>query len=244
MNKRKLNVASLMINLTVFILVAYSVAHGFRTDIIRETEIINGFFITDFTGFQSFRYFTTLSNAFAAIASAILLVFNVKNVINDGYFFPKWAMTLKYAATSAVALTFLTVALFLSPLIAINGGRWFMLFEGNGFFLHFLIPALAVCGFIVFEKTPYPDFKRTLLAALPTAVYAAVYAVMVISVKAWPDFYGFTFNGTYWKTALTVFMICAASYGLSVLLYALRRKKTKFYRRRLLPATAKIQSDL
>ena len=227
MNSRKLNVASLMLNLSVLIMTAYSVAHNFRTDIIRETETINDFAVTNFTNFASFRYFTTLSNVFAAIASGIILIFNVKNVISDSYFFPKWIITLKFAATSAVTLTFTTVTLFLSPLIALNGGSFLFLFEGNGFFFHFLLPVLNILSFVFCERTSSPDFKHTFLAALPTIVYATIYAVMVVSLKAWPDFYGFTFKGVYWKTIITVIGLCIGSYGLSVLIYFIRKKYKK-----------------
>lgn len=161
MNFRKLNVVSLIINLTVIILTAYSVAHNFRTDIIREVETVNDTALTNFTGFASFRYFTTLSNVFAAIASIIVLVFNVKNAVNDEYAFPKWAVIVKYMATCAVSLTFITVALFLSPVLAFNGASYFLLFKGNSFFFHFFIPMLTILGFIFLEKTPKLDFGFT-----------------------------------------------------------------------------------
>lgn len=228
MNTRKLNVASLMINLTVVLLTAYSVAHNLRSDIIREVETVNDTALTNFTGFASFRYFTTLSNVFAAVSAAIVLFFNVKNVVNDDYRFPKWAIIVKYMATCAVTLTFATVALFLSPLLAFSGASYFLLFKGNGFFFHFVIPMLTVCGFILCEKTPELDFGFTFVAAVPTVCYATVYTVMVAFIKSWPDFYGFTFNGTYWLMAITVFFMCAGSYGLCVLVRFLRRKILTF----------------
>ncbi len=228
MNTRKLNVASLMINLTVLILTAYSVAHNFRTDIIRETQTVNDTALTNFTGFASFRYFTTLSNVFAAVSAAVILFFNVKNAVNDEYLFPKWAVIVKYMGTCAVTLTFATVALFLSPVLAFNGASYFLLFQGNGFFFHFLIPVLSVCGFTLCEKTPELDFGFTFVAAIPTVIYATVYTVMVALIKSWPDFYGFTFNGTYWLMAITVFVMCAGSFGLCVLVRFLRRKLIPF----------------
>ena len=228
MNTRRSNIFSLMINLTVFILTAYSVAHNFRTDIIREVETVNDKALTNFTNFASFRYFTTLSNVFAAISSAIILFFNVKNAIGDTYKFPKWAILVKYTAACAVALTFTTVALFLSPLLALNGASYFLLFEGNSFFFHFFLPLLTIIGFILFEKTPDPDFAFTFVAAVPTVLYAATYTVMVAITKSWPDFYGFTYDGNYPLMAITVFFMCAGSYGLCVLIRFLRRKILPF----------------
>lgn len=224
MNKRKLNVASLMINLTVVIITLYSVAHNFRTDVVRETQTVNGATLTDFTGLQSFRYFTTLSNAFSAIAAGIMLIFNVKNVIGDDYAFPKWALIVKYVATCAVALTFTTVALFLSPMAAFYGENYFTMFRGNGFFLHFLIPALSVTDFIFFEKKPALRFKYTLYALLPTVVYAAVYGVMVAGLKAWPDFYSFSPKGNGALLPVIALLMCGLSFMVSAFVFLLRKK--------------------
>ena len=232
MKHRKLNVASLIVNLTVIILTAYSVAHNFRQDIIRTPEFVNGGALTDFTGIDSFRYFTTLSNVFAAIAAAIILVFNVKNVINDEYVFPRWTMVVKHAATSAVALTFFTVALFLSPLLVIYGKSYFTLFRGNGFFFHFFLPVLSVVNFILFEKSPELPFNSTFIALLPTITYSFVYTIMVAGFKTWPDFYSFTFGERYWALPITITAMFALSYCICTLIYFLRKKSATVNSRR------------
>ena len=224
MNTRKLNVISLMINLIVVIVTAYSVAHNFRTDIVRTPQAVNGAILTDFTGLASFRYFTTLSNVFAAIASVITLIFNVRNVIKDRYEFPKWALIIKYVATCAVALTFATVALFLSPMILFYGESYFTLFSGNGFFMHFLLPALSVVNFIFFEKKPKLRFKYAFYALIPTIIYAAVYAVMVKGLKAWPDFYSFAPAGNGALLPLIALSMCGLSFFVSAFLFLIRKK--------------------
>ena len=224
MNTRKLNVISLMINLAVVIITAYSVAHNFRTDVIRTPQTVNGAILTDFTGFQSFRYFTTLSNVFAAIAAGITLFFNVRNVIKDRYEFPKWALIIKYVATCAVALTFTTVALFLSPMILSYGKSYFTLFSGNGFFMHFLLPALSVVNFIFFEKKPKLRFKYAFYALIPTIIYAAVYAVMVKVLKSWPDFYSFAPAGNGALLPVIALSMCALSFFVSAFLFLIRKK--------------------
>ena len=224
MKHRKLNVASLMINLTVFIVAAYSVAHNFRQDVIRVPESVNGGTLSDFTGIYSFRYFTNLSNAFVAIASAITLFCNVKNVIKDEYSFPRWVVALKYAAVCAVALTFFTVALFLSPLITHYGKSYFTLFRGNGFFFHFLIPFLSVLCFVAFEKSPALPFQSTFTAMLPAIAYSFLYTIMVAGVKLWPDFYSFTHNERYWALPITITAMFVLSYGVAALTFFLRKK--------------------
>ena len=224
MKQRKLNVAALIINLAIILLTAYSVAHNFRQDIIRTPEEVNGGELTDFTGIYSFRYFTTLSNVFVAITAAIMLYFNVKNVIKDEYLFPRWVVILKYSATCSIALTFFTVALFLSPLVAFYGKSYFTLFKGNSFFFHFLLPMLSVLCFTVFEKSPPLSFRCTYIAVLPAVLYSIVYTIMVSGFKVWPDFYSFTFNERYWVLPITMTAMFAISYGISVLIFFLRKK--------------------
>lgn len=224
MNTRKLNVISLMLNLTVIIVAIYSVAHNFRTDVIRTPQTVNGAVLTDFTGIASFRYFTTLSNVFAAIASGITLAFNIRNVIKDGYRFPVWALVIKYVATCAVALTFTTVALFLSPMIVSYGQSYFTLFSGNGFFMHFFIPLLSVVNFIFFEKKPNLNFKYAFYALIPTVIYAAVYGVMVAGLKAWPDFYSFTPAGNGALLPLIALLMCILSFTVSAAVFFIRKK--------------------
>lgn len=224
MNIRKLNVTSLIINLAVIIITAYSVAHNFRTDILRTPQTVNGATLTDFTGFQSFRYFTTLSNVFAATAAGIMLFYNIRNVVKDRYEFPKWSLIVKYVATCAVALTFTTVALFLSPTILSYGGNYFTLFSGNGFFMHFLLPALSVVNFIFFEKKPKLRFKYAFYALIPTVIYAAVYAVMVKVIKAWPDFYSFAPKGNGALLPVIALSMCILSFFVSAFLFLIRKK--------------------
>ena len=224
MNTRKSNVISLMLNLTVFIITAYSVAHNFRTDVIRYPQTLNGAKMTDFTGFLSFRYFTTLSNTFCAIASAITLIFNVKNVIRDRYEFPKRVLVIKYVAICAVALTFITVALILSPMAAIFGDSYFTMFRGNGFFLHFLIPAISLFNFIFFEKKPALRFKCVFYALIPTVLYAALYGIMVAGLKEWPDFYSFSPNGNGALLPLIALSMLILSFIVSALVFLLRKK--------------------
>lgn len=213
-----------MINLAAVIITAYSVAHNFRTDVIRTPQTVNGAMLTDFTGFKSFRYFTTLSNVFAAAAAGITLLFNVRNVIKDRYEFPKWVFITKYVATCAVALTFTTVALFLSPMILSFGESYFTLFSGNGFFMHFLLPFLSVVNFIFFEKKPKLRFKYAFYALIPTVIYAAVYAVMVKILKVWPDFYSFAPAGNGALLPVIALSMLGLSFIVSVSVFLLRKK--------------------
>lgn len=220
MTKRVCNVSSLILNITVIIVVAFSVAHNFRTDVIREDF---GWF--SFVGWENLRYYTTLSNVFCALAAGVTLFFNVRNVIEDRFDFPVFVTLLKYSATAAITLTFLTVVLFLSPMIAISGKSYFTLFMGNSFFMHFLTPVLAILCFLLFERAGFLKFRHTFFAVLPPVVYSVVYFSCVLLFKCWPDFYNFTLGGTYWAIPLVIFGMYLLTYGIAVLLYFLHKKQ-------------------
>lgn len=208
-----------MINLTLFIVIAFSVANNFRTDVIHEDL---GWF--SFTGLENLRYFTTLSNMFCAITALITLIFNVKNALKDEFIIPEWVTLLKYAATTALAVTFVTVTVFLSPLIALNGKSYFLLFKGNSFFMHFLSPALAILNFCLFERANRIKFKHAFLAILPMALYSVVYLSCVLWFKVWPDFYNFTLNGNYALLPIVVTGMYLATFGISLLLRLFHNK--------------------
>ncbi|MBQ6922040.1 MAG: hypothetical protein IJQ66_03020 [Clostridia bacterium] len=219
MSKRVCNVCSLIINLTIFIVSAFSVAHGFRTDIIREE--VEWF---SFVGLQNLRYYTTLSNVFCALTAVVTLFFNVRNVVRDEYRFPTAITLLKYSSTVSIALTFLTVALFLSPMVALSGNGYFTLFLGNSFFMHFLTPVLAITEFLLFERANFLRFKYTFFAVIPAAIYSVVYFSCVLLFKVWPDFYNFTLGGNYGAVPLVVSGMYALTYVISLLIFLLHKK--------------------
>ena len=226
---RILNVFSLMINLTVIISVAYAIAHNFRADILinEEDEITVGSELLNFRGWTCLRFFTNLSNILAAIACVTTLVFNVKNAVRDEYLFPRWVTLLKFSAITSIFLTFITVTVFLSPLIAFTGKSYFLLFKGNSFFVHFFNPVLAAAGFLTCERDGALSFKDSLIAVTPVLLYAVLYTVMVVVVKAWPDFYSFTFGGRLWAIAVSVPVMLGGSLGIANLLRAIRKKAVK-----------------
>lgn len=216
--KRLFSTISLIINLLIVYLTFDAVIYYFRDDIIREMteEVISSW--------TAMRYFTTLSNIFVAIAAAVLVAIHIRNAARDVYDVPKWAITLKYIATVSVTVTFLTVVFFLAPITALGGKSYFLLFEGNQFILHFLSPVMAIVSFIFFDGWEKLPFKSTFLTVIPTIIYSFVYIPMVVIVKAWPDFYFFTFGGHYYITPVVAIVMYGVTYGIGVIEWHLRRK--------------------
>ncbi len=146
-------------------------------------------------GVGCFRYFTTDSNVLAAAASLIFIIYKQKKTD-----IPKWVHVLKFVGTVSVTITFLTVVFFLTPMSMLGGAGpqvILMFFGGNVFVLHFSTPVLSIISEIFLEKDAPISFKQALWGLAPTAVYALVYLIMVVFVKSWYDWYGFTFGGRY-----------------------------------------------
>lgn len=219
-------VASLVIGVCVILFTASAFFYNFRTDVIRD-EVWFGY-----TGWKCLRFFTTLSNLYAALAAAVTAVFAARNLINDEYRFPFWAIAFKYSATVCVSVTFLTVTLFLAPMTAANGNGYFLLFAGNNFYMHFLTPVLCIVSFLFLERAAKElPFRATLAGLLPVILYAAVYAVMVVGVGeargGWVDFYGLTFGGNTAAIPFSALAMCAAAFGISAALWALHRRRAQ-----------------
>lgn len=221
--KRLYNALSIILNLSIVLFTIYSISFYFTN--YEEFDVL-------LVGKSNcFRYFTNLSNIFAAAASLIVLIFSVKNTVKDKYFLPEWVMTLKFSSAVALALTFITVTVFLAPITVTRGLSYFHLFEKNYFFLHFLTPVLAIISVIFFERAKNFKFRYCVFGILPTVLYSFLYFYMVVILGkdngGWPDFYSFTFGGNMKIIPLTGLVIYAATFGFCALLWKLNSIKTK-----------------
>ena len=86
-----------LINIFIFIYTVYAVVSCFRKDGRWDRK----------AGLQALRFFTILSNLFAAIASLLIFLTLPRS--------PYWIWLIKYIAACSVTVTFLTVMLFLGP---------------------------------------------------------------------------------------------------------------------------------
>lgn len=224
-NKRLLFTLSLIINLIVFMLMAHTLVNNFRTDILRDSDMLEA------GGWISFRYFTMLSNVLAAIGAALVAAFDAKALILDENKIPRWVLILKYAGTVAVTLTFITVVVFLSPMVEVMGYGYFSLFRNENFFLHFLNPVLAIISFICFERIENFKFSETLYGVVPTVLYSFLYLPMVVFVGeengGWPDFYMLTFGGIMWVVPISLVVMYGATFGLAVAERAIQKAIAK-----------------
>lgn len=223
-NKKLRFTLSLIINLVIFMLMAHTLINNFRTDILRDSDLLEA------GGWVSFRYFTMLSNVLAAIAAALVAAFDAKALISDEEKIPRWVLILKYAGTVAVTLTFVTVVVFLGPMVEAMGHGYFKLFQNENFFLHFLSPILAIISFVCFEQIENFKFTETLYGVIPTILYSFAYLPMVVIGKengGWPDFYMLTFGGHMWVAPISLIVMYGATFGLAVAERAIQKAIAK-----------------
>lgn len=224
--RRRDSVASLIINVCILIFVSMMMWINFRSDFVHDDAWFG------FTGWLSLRFFTVLSNLFLAITSIFIIVFDVKNIVNNKYDIPKWAIILKFTSTVATTVTLMTVLLLLAPLWEVNGDGYFTLFARNNFFMHFVNPVLGIITLIFFERNEKFKLRHVFFGLIPTFLYSIVY-ITLVCVGVWPDFYNFTFGGYMWITPISavVMYMLTFVYGYLIWLcqykYANKKKTSK-----------------
>lgn len=207
MKNKVLNLLSLIFNAITVALVAYAISTFFT---------IGGKGNMEVAGFKCFKYFTVLSNVLAALVALLFLFFNIKSLGKGIQAIPSKALLLKLIGTAAVTVTFLTVMLFLGPTMGYQP-----MFAGVNLLLHAVVPLLSIVSFCVFERSGRLKTKDSLYGLIPTALYSVVYVIMVVFVKGWKDFYGFTFGGKLYLAPISFIMMYVATMVFSLGLVSL-----------------------
>lgn len=168
------------------------------------------------TGLGSLKYFTVLSNLFAALA-AVVYLFNNRRPSRK-------VKVLKYVAAVSVGLTFVVVMVFLGPLF----GYPFM-FAGPNFWLHLFVPLLAMTEFVFLNETGM-KYKDNLWAVVPMLVYGIFYMGnnIINGIGQWPhtnDWYSFLAWG--YPIGFGIFVIIVLmTYGIGLVLRKLNDRRS------------------
>ena len=205
-NEKKRNIAALILNILTVLLVLVSVLWFFLPG-------GSGAGNMEDSGARCFRFFTIDSNIIAALASALMIPYNIKGKA------PGWALTLKMVGTSAIALTMTVVIFFLGPT---QGYR--KMYSGVCLPLHLICPLLCIISFCFLEKGVTFTKKRLLLGVLPSLIYGIIYLSCVVIFRVWPDFYGFNMGG---KWYISIVAASAAAYLIALLLGKLHNSSEK-----------------
>jgi len=186
---------------SAFIAVAEPIAWGTMV-FSRGTEALTAM------GLYSLKFFTVLSNLFLGIASLIYVVCLLRQ-LRAGCTVPLWAHRLKFMATVAVAVTFMTVMLFLGPLFGFAS-----MFAGANLWFHLVLPVLAIVEFAFLDIERPLAFKDTLLGVVPTLLYGIFYCgnILINGVgqgRTSNDWYGFAMWGVQFMPVVLAVMLLA-----------------------------------
>ena len=170
-----------------------------------------------------FNLFTTDSNILCMLTALIMACFEIR-FLKTGKAIPKLAVILKFIGSTAVALTFVVVVLFLGPSTDFIG----MVFGGTSVYMHFAGPLLAFISFCFTERICHIEKKFLIPSVIPTSLYGMLYITMVIFIGekngGWYDFYGFNIGGFWYLSCMVIIL---ATLGLAALLRIIHNKNIK-----------------
>ena len=175
-------------------------------------------------GFGYFKPYTMDSNVLMFFASAIMIAFCIKNLVHGADMTPKWALTFYLTGSSCLFLTMFIAAVFLGPMKVMMGESYFVMFQDDMFFFHLLNPLIAIFTFTFLMKKHRYGMRDCLPAIVPTVIYSVVYLIMVVFLKKWNDFYGFTFGGRYYLVPLVIIVVYCLVSGFAALLSRLHNR--------------------
>ena len=138
-------------------------------------------------GVEALKYFTVDSNLLMGLAALVSLIAGFSGKAG----LP--VRLLKYVATVAVSLTFLTVFAVFVPMLGVAS-----MIQGSNLFFHLIVPILAVVMFLVGRGAAGIRFGGTFLAVVPAVVYGLFYAgnILINGRSNETDWYGFARWGT------------------------------------------------
>jgi hypothetical protein len=176
-----------------------------------------------------FKFYTVDSNIFMGIVSLIFAIDEYKLLNNKIQSISDKKYILKLMSTTSVALTFLTVFLYLGRIA--DGGIYVLLLNSN-LFVHLIILVLSIITFIFFERTKNIKIKKVIYSMFPTLIYAIGYLINILSHvengKVLPkyDWYYFVQRGL--QNALWLFpSMIFASYVIGLILYVFNNFELK-----------------
>lgn len=217
MNKIKI---SLFFNIIIFALTIVSVIIMFT-----GFTFMHGPTILEARRFDVFKFFTVDSNILMGII-AIIFAFKEKQLLNKKIKkIPVQYYVLKLAGTVGVALTFLTVFLYLARIV--DGGVVALL-QNSNLFLHLIIPVMSMFTFVLFENSKELKFKHVIYGIIPMTIYAIYYVTNIIIhaengvVSTVYDWYHFSQGGVQYIIIVLPIMLIF-TYVISLVLYFLNK---------------------
>ena len=172
---------------------------------------------------EMFKFYTVDSNILMGLISLLFIIYELKLLNNKIDMIPKRIYILKFIATSAITLTFVTTLFFLAPQYGL-----YAMYNNNNLFFHLIVPLLALISYIFFEKHEN-EYKYAYLGIIPMFIYSIYYTLMILinlnngGLTFKYDFYGFL-QGNINNIYIVLPVIYLISYLISILLIKLNKK--------------------
>jgi hypothetical protein len=164
--------------------------------------------------FEMFQFYTQCSNALAAVAALLCIVANLRGAGAER------AHGLKHWACCTQLMTFVVVLFVLMPAVYLTGGDGFreMFIVTHRSITHFLGPVLTFVSYVFYEADPLPTKRDSLVALLPTALYAVVaYACNILRVFEGPYPFFLVWRMPVWQSMLWFVALLALAWLLAQL---------------------------
>jgi len=178
------------------------------------------------TSIEMFKFYTVDSNILIAIISLIFAIYEYKLLKHKINKIPNWVYILKLTGTSAIALTFIVTAFFLTPQYG-----FYAMYNNNNLFFHLIIPLLSIITYILFEKHEN-KYKYAFFGIIPMFVYSIYYTSRVLihlndgGLTFKYDFYGFL-QGNLNNIYVVIPTIYLITYLMTILLIFLNKRLSK-----------------
>ena len=193
----------LISNMLIFLLVVAAVLWIFLN---QNTKALAG------GGIDVLKYFTVQSNILVGGASLMSFILLLRNKYTDLY------KLIKFVCVAAVTLTFVTVLVYLTPLMG-----FLLLVQDANSLLHIVIPVIAIIHLFLLESEfEKPNFVFTLYSMTPMFIYGIGYFINLIARNGYGDyrydFYAFGKFGLGFGI-LAFFLMMLLTYAIGVGLY-------------------------
>jgi len=196
---------------------------------------------------RNFIFYTTLSNTFALITSAVYVVgywrcskkakmSNLENVNLDNEVSPKKPQfislphcirTLRFMSSICLTVTFVVVMIVLLPYFLPQGTAYKYLFSGSQTIFHVICPLLSLLSFFTFEKGLLNTID-VYLATLPTILYGIIFVILnVVKVVEGPYPFLKVYDQPVYASILYFIGILGSAYAFSKLIQWINNKIIK-----------------
>jgi hypothetical protein len=169
-------------------------------------------------GVGTLKYYTTESNLLAFVSSAIFTYYSIKALKKDNpKIIPNWIKIFKFMTTTCLTVTFIVVVAVLAPFS--EGGYKHMLFDRDLLYYHLLCPLISIISFIFFETNSSFSIKHSLIATIPTIIYAAISVTLnILYIMRGPYPFLYVYEQPVYMSIIWTILIVGGAFLLNTLL--------------------------